>query len=165
MKKRPIKQYYHAHNLHPMTGVMTEESERREKDWKAYGCNAFNLKDPISTPIAFWTEQDVLRYIQKYNLPYASVYGKLVEEEGKLRFTKYNRTGCVFCGYGCHLEKEPNRFQLMKQTHPQLYDFCMRGGKFNENGRWVPDKGLGMAPVLEYIGVKTDYESEVHFEK
>lgn len=163
MKKQPLKHYYHIHNLHPMTGVMTEESERREKDWKANGCNAFNLKEPISTPIAFWTEQDVLRYIQKYNLPYASVYGDLIEENGKLRFTQYTRTGCVFCGFGCHLEKEPNRFQLLAQTHPQLYDYCMRGGKYDENGKWIPDKGLGMAHVLDFIGVKwwnTEEEKE-----
>lgn len=154
MKKAPLKKYYHKHNLHPMTGVMTEESERREKDWKANGCNAFNLKEPISTPIAFWTEQDVLRYIQKYNLPYASVYGDLIEVDGKLRFTQYSRTGCIFCGFGCHLEKEPNRFQTLAVLEPKLYDYCMRGGKYDESGKWVPDKGLGMAKVLDFINVK-----------
>lgn len=163
MKKSPLKHYLKKSGLHVITGVMTEESEMREKDWKSHGCNAYNLKFPISTPIAFWTEQDVLHYIKKYNLPYASVYGDLIEVDGKLKFTQYKRTGCVFCGFGCHMEKEPNRFQMLKQTHPQLYDYCMRGGKFNENGKWVPDKGLGMAPVLNYIGVETDWEGNKDF--
>lgn len=82
MKKRPLKKYYSAHNLHPMTAVMADESERREKAWKLNGCNAFNLKEPISTPMAFWTEQDVLQYIKKNNLPYAPVYGDLIECDG-----------------------------------------------------------------------------------
>ena len=42
----------------------------------------------------------------------------------------------------------------MAQDHPQLYDYCMRGGKFNEEGLWVPDKGLGMAKVLDAINIE-----------
>lgn len=155
MKKNPLKKFYHTAGLHPMTAVMAEESNKREQAWKMHGCNAFDLKDPISTPIAFWTEQDVLQYIKRFNLPYASVYGDLIEmPDGKLKFTGCQRTGCVFCGFGCHLEKEPNRFQNLAVTHPQLYDYCMRGGKYDESGKWVPDKGLGMAKVLDYINVK-----------
>ena len=154
MKKRPLKNFYKKYNLHPMNAVMTEESERREQDWKAHGCNAFNLKEPISTPMAFWTEQDVLQYIKKYNLSYASVYGNLIEINNKLFLTGEQRTGCMFCGFGCHLQKSPNRFQRMAQTHPQLYDYCMRGGKYDETGHWVPDKGLGMAKVLDTINVQ-----------
>lgn len=154
MKKHPLKDYYKKTVIHPMTAVMAVESNRREKAWKENGGNAFNLKQPISTPMAFWTEQDVLRYIQKYNLPYAPVYGELKESNGILYFTNYKRTGCVFCGFGCHLEKEPNRFQTLAQTHPQLYDYCMRGGKYDDSGKWVPDKGLGMAKVLDFINVK-----------
>ena len=30
----------------------------------------------------------------------------------------------------------------------------MRGGKYDESGKWVPDKGLGMAKVLDFINVK-----------
>ena len=30
------------------------------------------------------------------------------------------------------------------------------GGKFDDRGLWVPDKGLGMSKVLDYIGV--DYK-------
>ena len=32
------------------------------------------------------------------------------------------------------------------------------GGKFDDRGLWVPDKGLGMNKVLDYIGV--DYKVE-----
>ena len=34
-------------------------------------------------------------------------------------------TGCMDCLFGIHLEKEPNRFQLMKETRPKLYHYCL----------------------------------------
>lgn len=60
---------------------------------------------------------------------------KLKKIEHGLDTTKCKRTGCVFCGFGCHLEKEPNRFQRLQVTHPALYNYCMKPW---ENG------GLGM---------------------
>ena len=71
--------------------------------------------------------------------------------------TGYPRTGCVFCAFGCHLEKEPNRFQRLKETHPKLYNYCMNGGEYNENGWWQPNKdGLGMKHVMDFINVKVE---------
>ena len=113
--------------------------------WLKNGCNTFEGRKPRSQPMSFWTEQDVLQYLKEYNVPYASVYGDIVEDEnGKLRTTGCNRTGCVFCGFGAHLEKEPNRFQQLKQTHPKLWEYCMKP--------WE-DGGLGMREVLEFINV------------
>lgn len=107
--------------------------------------------------MSFWTEQDILHYIKQYNMPYCPVYGEIrvkqdtdsiagqinmidylgcYEPEDTLKTTGCSRTGCMF---GCHLEKEPNRFQRMKITHPKQYEYCM-------------DK-LGLKAVLEYIGV------------
>ena len=159
MKKQPAKQYEKETGLKPIIGTMTHESHLRKEQWLKYGCNAFNSKRPKSAPLSFWNEQDILEYIDKYKLPVASVYGDLVrQEDGTLKFTGCQRTGCVFCGYGCHLDDTPNRFQRLAITHPQLYDYCMRGGKFDDRGLWVPDKGLGMSKVLDYIGV--DYKAE-----
>ena len=42
-----------------------------------------------------------------------------------LRTTGANRTGCMFCMYGLHLEGHPNRFERMQQTHPKQYEYCM----------------------------------------
>lgn len=50
----------------------------------------------------------------------------------------------MFCAFGCHLEKQPNRFQKMQKTHPVLYEYCMKDW---EKG------GLGLANVLDYINV------------
>lgn len=104
-----------------------------------YGCNAFSKKEPTSQPMSFWTEQDVLQYLRMTGIPYASIYGNIVERDGKLITTGAHRTGCMFCMFGLHLEKEPNRFQCMALTHPKQYDFCINK--------------LGCGKVLDYIGV------------
>lgn len=155
MKKKPMHRFQKESGKHPIIGTQVDESLSRKTQWLQTGCNAFEAKEPISTPIAFWTEQDILSYIKKYNLAYAPVYGDLVEgKDGKLHFTGCQRTGCVFCGFGCHLEKEPNRFQRLAETHPKLYGYCINGGQYNENGVWQPGNGgLGMGHVLDYIGV------------
>ena len=81
-----------------------------------------------------------------------------IDENGKYKTTGADRTGCVFCMFGCHLEKEPNRFQQLAATHPKLYSYCINGGS-NESGVWLPDnKGLGLGKVLDYIGV--NYKKE-----
>jgi 3'-phosphoadenosine 5'-phosphosulfate sulfotransferase (PAPS reductase)/FAD synthetase len=144
---------------------MAEESRLRESDWIKRGCNQFDGKTPISKPMSFWTEQDVLQYILKFNIKISSVYGDIVTEKeyanGQMSFdtsmcklctTGVDRTGCMFCGYGLHLEKEPTRFQRMKISHPKLYDYVIGGGEFAENGMWQPSaKGLGFGFVFETL--------------
>lgn len=147
MKKNPAKSFEKETGLHPIIGTMTEESLLRKSNWLMYGCNAFSKVRPTSQPMSFWTEQDVLEYLKKFDIPYASVYGEIVEEDGIYHTTGCPRTGCVFCGFGCHLEKEPNRFQKLKETHPKLWNYCMKS---------IDDGGLGLKEVLEYINVKTE---------
>ena len=148
MKKKPLKQFQKETGRKPFVGTLVEESQLRMNAYLNQGCNAYDAKDPKSQPMSFWTEQDVLEYILKYNLDYATIYGEIKRDEtGKLYTTGRDRTGCMFCMFGCHLEKAPNRFQRMKETHPRQYAYCM---KSREEG------GLGLAEVLDYIGV--DYE-------
>lgn len=148
MKKKPAKKYEKESGNKPIIATMACESILRKTNWLRNGCNSFDGNRPVSQPMSFWTEQDVLRYLKEYNIPYASVYGEIVEDSsGRLHTTKCDRTGCVFCGFGCYLEKEPNRFQRLKETHPKLWDYCMK--PWNEGG-------LGMKEVLDYIGVKSE---------
>ena len=152
MKKSPFKKYVKQSGRYSIRATMAEESKLREMNWLKNGCNAFNSVDPVSTPMAFWTEQDVLEYLKLYNLPYASVYGKIEQDENGWYYTTgCKRTGCMFCMFGVHLEKEPNRFQRMKQTHPQIWEYCLK--PMNEGG-------LGIAEVLDYIGVPYDTDDD-----
>ena len=148
MKKHPANKYYKKSGIFPILATMACESRLRKQQWLNNGCNAFDKDNPSSQPMSFWTEQDVLLYIKRYGIKYATVYGDILEDKkGKLYTTGCDRTGCVFCAYGCHLEKEPNRFQRLKQTHPKLWEYCMKP---------VSEGGLGMKEILEYIGVKIE---------
>lgn len=168
MKKKPLKEYSKQSKKKGIVATMACESRLRYTNWLNYGCNTFEEKEPTSKPLSFWTEQDILHYIKKYNVPYCSVYGEIavdseilgqlcltsITEQDKLKTTGCNRTGCIFCMFGCHLEKSPNRFQQLKETHPKQYEYCINGGEYNEEGKWQPNKeGLGLAKVLDYIGV------------
>lgn len=154
MKKRTTHLYQKQTKRYPIIGTMASESALRMSAWMKTGCNAYNATRKNSTPLSFWTEQDIFQYIIQENLEIASVYGDIIEEDGKLKTTGCNRTGCIFCGFGYHLEKEPNRFQRLKETHPKLYDYCINGGGYNEDGIWEPmNGGLGLGHVLDEIGV------------
>lgn len=177
MKKRPLHEYEKETGRKPIVGTLATESMDRYANWIRNGCNAFDGNKPRSAPLSFWTEQDILHYIKKYNVPYCSVYGDIqvkppegteegqiniidflecYEPEDTLETTGCDRTGCIFCMFGCHLEKEPNRFQRLKETHPRQYEYCINGGEMVD-GKWQPNKeGLGLGKVLDYIGVKYD---------
>ena len=147
MKKKPFKKYEKETGKVPFIGTLAAESQQREAVYLKTGCNSFNSNKPKSTPLGFWTEQDILQYIFENNLTICSVYGDIVEESDMLgnksyRATGEQRTGCMFCMFGCHLEKEPNRFQRMKYTHPKQYKYCM--------------EKLNLKEVLDYINVKYD---------
>ena len=169
MKKNPAHKYGKDTGRKPMTAQMASESRQRTLKWLQNGCNGFDMKSPISNPMSFWTEQDVLLYIKENNLPICSVYGEVVEDltdteevagqmtisdmQGfedmelfdaqrlPLKTTGCDRTGCMFCGFGCHLEKE-SRFERMKITHPKTYEYVFK--PWNEGG-------LGYKDVIDWI--------------
>ena len=145
LKKKPIKKYEKETGRHPFIGTMASESNLRKQSYLKTGCNAFNSKRPISIPLGFWTEQDILRYIKVNNLEIASVYGEIIGND-ILKTSKCDRTGCVFCGFGVHLEKGENRYQRLEKTHPQLHDYCMNK--------------LGFKQVCEYMNIPYENKKE-----
>ena len=161
MKKEPFKRYLKETGRVPFTAMMASESKLRTQQWLKSGCNAFDAGKKMSSPMMFWTEQDVLLYIWQNGIEIASVYGNVVKEEeieGQMDFSDYGlfelyrptlkttgcaRTGCMFCGFGCHLEKPgEGRFERMKETHPKQYDYIMKP--------W-DDGGLGYKEVIDWI--------------
>ena len=162
MKKKPLKAYQKITGKKPIIATMACESMQRQQAWIRHGCNAFESSDKKSTPISFWTEQDVLRYALQNRIELAKPYGNIIyaenneqyslidRDEDKLKTTDLDRTGCVFCGFGCHLEKQ-SRWLLLKETHPKLYNYCIGGGEY-VNGVWKPNKkGLGMGHVFDQL--------------
>ena len=104
---------------------------------------------------------------KEFYLPICSVYGEVVTDyaamgqcENQMSFADYGifdnerpllkttgckRTGCVLCGFGCHLEKEPNRFQMLKETHPKFHNLLHvlknNGVTYAEAIDWVNEHG------------------------
>ena len=183
IKKKPLLDYQHKTKRFPFIATLAEESMLRTQAWLQHGCNAFEEKKKTSQPISFWLEQDVLRYIKENGIEIASIYGDIVgtDENGfeydpipgcecNLKCTGCQRTGCIFCGYGKHLQKGETDFQRLAKTHPRQYEFCMNGGQWVNNPNydpatqeydgdwknwnpkkiWVPSKeGLGMKYVFD----------------
>ncbi len=187
MKKDVLHGYQRKTHRKPYLGTMAEESRLREQKWIQHGCNAYEGTRQISAPLSLWTEQDVLHYIKREGLEICSIYGDIVEvdnngfeyfdnllgDECRLKCTGCDRTGCIFCGYGAHLEKQTEkRFQRLAKTHPKQYEYCMGGGQWVDNPAydpaalaydgewknwnpkkiWVPSKeGLGMKKVFDDV--------------
>ena len=174
MKEQPAVRYEIETGRKPIIATMAEESKQRLDGWCKTGCNAFDSDRPMSKPISFWTEQDVLRLILNEGLEIVSVYGDIVPDyekigtidgqidfcdiglggvdERPLKTTGCSRTGCIFCGYGCHRDKGITRFQRLKETHPKLYEYCIGGGEWNKKGMWQPsNSGLGMGFVFDWL--------------
>jgi 3'-phosphoadenosine 5'-phosphosulfate sulfotransferase (PAPS reductase)/FAD synthetase len=128
MKKAPFKIYEKETKRNGFVALMTGESQLRVQSYIKYGCNAFDIKRPASRPLMFWNDKNIWEYIQKYNVPYSKIYDM-----------GYKRTGCMFCMFGVHNEKNPNRFQKMQKTHPKQWNYCINK--------------LGCGKVLDYINV------------
>lgn len=114
IKKDPARLYEKRTGRVAIIGTMASESRMRTKAAQKASCNTFDGKRPMSRPLTPWFTKDVWEYIKKFNLPYSKIYDM-----------GYERTGCMFCAFGAHLEKTPNRFQKMQITHPKLYEYCM----------------------------------------
>lgn len=175
LKKEPLMIYEKQTGRRPVVGVMASEGGVRKASYMKTGCNAFNSKKPESKPIGFWEEKDILHYIVLNDLfdYLPSVYGDIVRVDNGEKYTREealedyknmkrvdlkttgeNRTGCVWCMLGAHLEKGENRFQKLYYNDRRKYNFAINGGKFDKYGKLVPGNGgLGMGIILDLIGV------------
>ena len=168
LKKEPAHRYAKETGKKAFLGIMAEESQMRKDQWLNHGCNAFDIKHPQSSPLSFWTQNDMLQYLYETKKPYCSVYGDIVVDNKKteemlgqmsfddriipLRTTGCKRTGCMYCLFGVHREASPNRLEQMRETHPKIYEYIM---KPEEQG------GLGYKEKIEWLnehgGLKIKY--------
>ncbi len=128
MKKNPAKKFERESGLKPLIGTMASDSKFRRQSYLRHSCNAYDLKRPRSAPLSIWSHEDVIQYVSDANLKIPACYDM-----------GYDHTGCMFCMFGVHMEKAPNRFQRMAVTHPAQYNYCINK--------------LGIGEILDYIGV------------
>lgn len=116
LKKRPFAKYQKLTGEIPLIGVMAQESNLRTQQYiRRGGCNSFNESHIASYPLSIWTDADIWQYIYKFKIPICSIY----------RTHECRRTGCMFCGFGAHMENGL-RFELLYKLHPQIYNTIMR---------------------------------------
>jgi hypothetical protein len=142
LKKNPAKLYDKETGRAPMTGEMAADSNTRTTNYLARGCNYYG-KQHKSTPIGFWTRQDVFEYLLKFNVPYCSIYGEIKRDPttNLLYTTKEQHTGCGGCMFGIQYEEEDNnRFTRMKVDDRVHYDMYINS--------------FGQGKVLDFMGVK-----------
>lgn len=104
----------------PLLGIMAGESDLRKRQYiRRGGCNSFQNNHIASYPISIWTDADIWAYLRKFKVPYCELYDK-----------GHTRTGCMFCGFGAHIEKI-SRFELLYDLHPKAYNVFMN---YQNNG-------------------------------
>lgn len=128
LKKLPAQKYEAETGRKAYIGIMGIDSNGRMLDAVKHGCNTWDKKRQTSRPILWWTNQDVWDYIHLKKLKYASIYDKGA-----------THTGCIYCGYGAHMDDTPNRYKLLHNTHPRLWAYCM--------------DALGYRQVLQYCNI------------
>lgn len=149
MKKNVAVAFEKESGLKPIVGTLAADSRNRLAKVLRYGCNAFDCGTPRSAPMSFWTDQDVLQYIRRFDLPIATVYGDIVERDGRLITTGEQRTGCVWCMFGAD-RRGPDglcRFQRLALTHPKIW-------------HGVVEK-MGVRRVAEVVGFPVDPPAEL----
>lgn len=137
MKEKTLLRYEKESRKKPIIALLAEESERRRTAYLQTGCNNFDGNRVMSRPLAFWTEQDILWYIVAHDIGIAPPYGSIIKDmNGKLKCTEEQRTGCMFCPVGCHLDGF-GKYRRLREHNRQLYDYCMHE--------------LGLESVLKWI--------------
>lgn len=138
LKKRPFAKYSKETGEVPILGVMATESDLRKQQYiRRGGCNSFDGNHIASYPISIWTDADIWTYLRKFKVPYCELYDKGA-----------TRTGCMFCGFGAHMEKS-SRFELLYDLHPKAYAAFMR----------YENNGITYREALRTIGVQLPDEN------
>lgn len=147
-----VSEWAKEHHSAPFLGLMASEGGRRAKTLMLNGCNYFGESTIRSCPFAIFNRQDILQLAIDLHTPVPEIYGEIKrKDDGTLYTTKAQRTGCNMCGFGIHLEKRPNRFDMLKERNPKEWDYWMFRCCTDENGN-----KYGWAKVLDYIGVGYD---------
>ena len=140
LKEKPCEDYAKRSGRVPYVGLMASEGGRRQKALMLNGCNYYGKTITRSAPFAIFSRQDILQLALDLNVPVPEIYGEIVrDQDGTLRTTKAQRTGCSMCGFGIHMEKRPHRFDRLRDRNEKEWSF------------WMYNVGWGA--VLDYIGV------------
>ncbi len=126
LKKKPIRKIHKLHGFFgAFTGVRAAESQSRKLAYLQRGAlyNSTRNRQWICNPIVHWSEDDVQRCLREA--------GVTLERPGN----GSGRSGCVNCGFGCHIEQKrgrKNSLEILAENNPQMWNRTMYDWKFKE---------------------------------
>lgn len=126
LKKKPMRKVHKLHGFKgSFTGVRAAESRARKLAYLQRGAlyNSARNRQWICNPIIHWSHDDVQNLL--------SLYGVKLEQPG----SGTGRSGCVNCGFGCHIaQREGNRnsLQILHDTNLQMWNRTMKDWGFEE---------------------------------
>lgn len=134
MKHSPFFAYEKRTGRVPFIGTMAADSRNRQTAYLDHGCNNLEEKKidkngkaikvrPTSSPMGFWTHEDVKQYAEENNLELASVYSRM------------EHTGCMFCLFGC-VHQEFIKTEIIREVNPNAYRYA---------------KAVGMVEIEKFI--------------
>lgn len=126
LKKEPLFRYEKETGSSPFVGTMAVESSARTQKAAQQGCFVFG-GHPSCRPIQFWTPEETHQCLK--SMPHCVLYDPPFN---------FARTGCMFCGYGVHLNT-PNKFQMMEISHPRIHEKAL--------------PAFGIPEKMEFLGV------------
>jgi 3'-phosphoadenosine 5'-phosphosulfate sulfotransferase (PAPS reductase)/FAD synthetase len=149
--KGPVK-----HDSRPkFVGTTIYESQLRKTNWIKKGCNVYSLKSPQSRPLSIWTQNDISEYIRRHkDIKISNAYSK-----------GWQRTGCMFCGFGLNIECAirdrmfkkgihfPTRLDLVYSNYPNAYN------------KYVWELGLYKPFADTYVTIPNDKKYMQYFRK
>lgn len=90
LKKNPFKKYIKETGRRPFTGMMISEGGLRSQTITQ--CNAYDSADPKSSPMLFWTDDDVWEYIERFDVEICEVYyDRIVDNKGNTIVTSRDK--------------------------------------------------------------------------
>jgi 3'-phosphoadenosine 5'-phosphosulfate sulfotransferase (PAPS reductase)/FAD synthetase len=126
LKKKPMRKVHKAMGFKgSFTGVRASESQARKLAYLQRGALYYSSRNRqwICNPIVHWSESDVQRCLKEN--------GVELERPGNGQ----GRSGCINCGFGCHIEQKAgkqNSLQILSVDNPQMWSRTMVDWKFQE---------------------------------
>lgn len=139
-------------------GLMAAESRSRQTNFISRGYLFKSHRPHLSddpfwhcNPISIWTDDDIWAYIQRFNVPYSSLYDMgWTDNDGK--YHKIKRNGCMGCG--TDLLFPNNHMAMLRRTHPKQWMAFMRLGMAAEIQKLQIAKRNGQVSLFDVFEVE-----------
>lgn len=137
-------------------GLMASESQSRKINFATRGYLFRSHRphlggetgDPFyhCNPLQIWTDNDIWEYIQRYDVPYSTLYD-MGYTDGDGVEHKISRNGCFGCATA--ILRKDNQLSMLRRTHPRLWKALMGYGMAAELKKLYHAKNKGIPTIVD----------------